>query len=435
MFPFGSAAPDLPWQLRLGHSVASTHSIPHAFGSEAFAASGMPWYPDQWLSSALAWWAFQSHGLIAVGIADGILALAALVLVALRTIRRGARPGTAIGASLLAALCMLGSLYAGLDPLSWFFFALVLFLLDADSRRFAFAVPVLTFVWAIFDGRALLAVLAALSSNLRLRDRAVVVAACLLAVTLTPLGVHLPLQTLGLVHVDSFLPWANRIEPWTLENQAFIIGMLGITLLAGWFGMSAERRAQDGFQFAIFLILALLDGRNAPFFGICAAPLVAGPIEHFYLRLQFSDAPRSSVAPLLVAIGVMLVCILAVAKPFHAAGDSTVRRALADHRRHNVYCENLRWCTSLAASQAANLAIFMDGRDAAFPQRIRENQHTIASVSKGWQAVLRDNHVDTVVAKTGMPLATILSLNGRWRVAGADGMVTVLERANVEARK
>ncbi len=443
--PFGSSAPDLKLQLWLGRSVASTHAIPHAFGHEAFAATGLPWHPDTWLASLCAWLLFHSFGFGALVAANIAFAVAALILVGLRGARRELPSDYNLLSIILAACCMGGSLYVGVDPFSWFCFALFLYLFEAGSFRVCALAPILLLIWVQFDGRALFGAIFAIFALLgfaiaqRLErgatlNRAILPVACIIVIFLTPLGVDVPLRSAAILHLDSVLPWSHRIAPWDLPNHAFLLGVFALVALAGCYGMNRKLGLADALPFSAALVLALADGRNAAFFGICAAPMVFHSIGQYSRIKSNIRATAVSKTEVAVTLGVALLVIGAAHSernppPLPGTPRSLVSNLSSDRRPHRVYCETLQWCDALTASGNPKLRVFMDGRDAAFPLALRKQQKHILSLENGWRDTLMRRGIDIVIAKHGSVLASMLTLLGNeWRIQFANDTCIIFER-------
>ena len=443
---FWSSAPDLQLQLWLGHFVASTHAIPHAFGREAFAVAGSPWHPDTWLASLCAWLLFHSYGFGGLTVASTALAIGALILVGLRGVQRGLPVTYNAFSIVLAACCMAGALYVGIDPLSWFFFALFLLLFEAPSFRVCALAPIAVLVWAQFDGRALFGPIVAVSALLgfaisrgvkpnEILDRAKLPAACVVATFLTPLGINTPLHAAAILHLDSLLPWSNRIAPWDLPNHAFLYGTFALVIIAGCCGMRRNLRLADALPFSATLVLALADGRNAAFFGICAAPMVFDSIAQYRRVISIArmgDAPSKTKAAVALSVALLSIGVAHSQRnrpELPGASTALTAHISSDHRVHRVYCETLQSCDVITASGNPRLHVFMDGRDAAFPLSVRKQQQDIRALENGWQKTLAHHKIDVVIAERESGLASMLVLLGdQWTQVPGYGTHLIFER-------
>jgi hypothetical protein len=94
-----------------------------------------------------------------------------------------------------------------------------------------------------------------------------------------------------------------------------------------------------------------------------------------------------------------------------------------------VLCTRLEWCGSTLAAGDAHLAVFMDQREAAYPQKVREDQHSMASAAGSWRAKVRGFDIDAVIVDRRASLSGLLELGDGWVRRAEQGDARLYMRA------
>src|SRR6185437_12249166 len=195
---------------------------------------------------------------------------------------------------LLAAVCLTARFGVSLDPVGWMCaagFALALERKWRAASAFALGIVLL---WSLLQGGAPLASLIAVLSfagawidarafDGDVRNKAVVAGA---AVVLGMLQLHAaPWHAYGAhaLYLDSMFPGAQRDRLWDGGFTFNTLAFSAIIITAGWYGVRRRERTADAFQFFALMLLAMVDARNLPYFGLLAAPIVADAAASYYV--------------------------------------------------------------------------------------------------------------------------------------------------------
>lgn len=363
-------------------------------------------------------------------------AAAAVLLSAWRTRERGATTLHAGLAAALAALCIAGRAGTSFDAIAWLGTAIVALVLETGSRRSWYALIPLVFVWSLLEnGATVAAVLAIVATAGAALDRSVEpgdlrgrIFACAGIVVVALVQPHLsPLRGYGIhwLYLDAFLPGAQRDPLLVLPVNAGGIGVLLTLTLAAWYGVRRRARSADSIAFALFFALTIVDARNAPFFGIICAPIVADAMASYYVQGR-KAAPRTFASYAFIGAGAAAVFVAAVTIgeprvlqwPQARESVAPMTDALArDRASHTIACEVPRWCDTIADP---NLTPLLDDRAGMATPDARTAQRDIARARGRWEGALAQRRVDAVIAAENDPLAGLLEQRG-WRARAREG--------------
>lgn len=437
-FPPGDG--DLIWQQALGDRILHDGTIPRALGAEAFAASGAPWTPQEWLFGigvALA----KEHGAWPLFAACAALAaIGALVLTALRTARRGASALSTAAVTAFAAICLFESFGVRAQVIAWPFLAATLLLLDIEGPA-AFIVIPLAVLWSNLHASAMLApvfatlfTLGALlddrSFSPRVRRLATIAVACAAGVCLNPFGFGLPLYALSLFGS----PIKALIDEWKVTDLAdtgFRIGALPL-ILAAIFGASRERTAwRDRLVLGAGVLLVLTAGRNIAIFGIIAAPFAAVGLDRLLAFLpRRVDRPLSPRAKriadvALPAVAFTLAAVVGVAlwnNQEARRDDHLPTAALAALGKlpgeHRLFCLDFAWCS--LGVQTPRTRVFLDGRADPFPLDVWRDYAAISDLAPNFRERIAARGIDAIVTLRGAALDQAMHSLPQWRDAYSD---------------
>jgi hypothetical protein len=419
---FSVSAPGLDEQLWLGWRTLANHAIATTLGSQAFAAPDAGTAALGWLTNVLEALFERAGGTAALALSSACALVGALALVELRA-RRNASEFFAFAASAFAAATFLSNLRSGSGAFGWLVAAA--FVLAVTSRRPLGAVcaVLLAVLWCNLSSVGFFAPWLALCVALgRTLDESasapetrwawLAVAGCAIALFLTPGGTAFVTLAPLAFHV------AGTPAPASVAPLAYRIGFSACLLVATFFGLRGCAKG-DILATLAMLIVALLDGRILPLFGIVAAPVLA----------QAAMRALRSV-PVRIESGLSLAFVAVVAfggwsAARASASDTVPRDVLAalssDGRAHRVLCTRLEWCGSALAAGDSHLTVFMDQREAAYPQKVREDQHSIASAAGNWRSKVRGFDIDAIVVDRHVSLAGLLELGDGWARRGEQG--------------
>ncbi len=390
----------------------------------------------------------KTFGYAVVSAVCAALCGAAVLLVAWRTRARGAPDSYATLAAVLAALCLTGRLGVSLDPIGWICaagFALALERNGRGSNQNALAILA---VWSLMQGggpiAALLALLAFLGAFIdsgtyddTVRYRAVLARG---AIVLGALQLHAwPWHGYGphLLYLDAFAAGAQRDRLWSGGFTVQAASFCALIVAAAWYGVHRRGRAADALTFFAFMLLAIADSRNLPYFGIVAAPVVADAAASFYVHMR--SFPKGTVRRYAIAFSAAAFAFIAVFAvtepkavywPQPAEQPASLLVALAkDHRAHEVLCEQPRWCDG-AQNIFPNVNALVDDRAGIAGRAQRRTQADAVATRGPWRHELAQAGVDAVIAKKDSNIVALLTATG-WRQSKVEGSRVLLHRTGV----
>jgi hypothetical protein len=443
---------DLGWQRWLGGEILRTRAIPRSLGHETFTAPGAAWLPQEWMFGIVA---TQARGGVALSLFAAFAAacaLAALALVAARTLRRGASPVAAAMCVACAGVGLVESFGVRVQVVAWPILALFLLVLDEEGPWMWAAVPIAS-LWSNVHASAMLAPALAGAACVgvaleerrwsdRVRRSALLAAACALAICVNPFGSELPRYALTLFSS----PIRHYITEWKvtdLGDASFAFGALPLLFAALAFGVGArERRWKDVAVFLTFGYLLASAARNVAIFGLGAAPLVAVGLTRAlprptarplvpFRRLTALGLPAFSLV-LSVLVAVSLVRSIPVAeRTLPLSALATLERTSQTHR---LFCGDFAWCSFVLPPGGGppSIATFLDGRADPFPLSVWSDFIAIVRVHPDWRARLGARGVDAVLVARDAPLGQALALAPEWRSAYHDARFRIyLRRAGV----
>jgi hypothetical protein len=215
-----------------------------------------------------------------------------------------------------------------------------------------------------------------------------------------------------------------QIAPVVVAPLAYRSGGYAILLLVTLLGLRGQR-LHDILFFAAAAVLALLDGRYLPLFGIVAAPLAAEAAA----RAKLFPQNLVRVAALVLGAGLAAGTAWNVyAPPASAFSPAELTAALdASGDAPRVYCGRLEWCDYIAAAQGRASA-FMDERVELYSPSAVETQLAIARLKPKWRERLAAAGIDTVLVDRRSALDALLSRSAGWSRAGGAGDLRIFKR-------
>ena len=420
---------DLFWQRRLGEYVIAHHAIPNALGTDVFSAAGAPWLPQEWLFSIFAAIAFDHHALWALAVICGLLAAAALAIVAWRAVRAGASTGPVALVVFFAAICISPTFAPRAEICAWPLFALALLVLDAEGPVLWSLVPI-AILWANLHASVAIlvpivwlnAAIYAWSSRHNvagLRTRLLLCIAVPLAMLCTPFGIRLPIYAFELLHS----PIRAYISQWSPINFESVYIRFGFLPLAVLLVVALFRRVWKTrpFDVALAVVLALLSVfaiRNTALFALA----VTVPASLAFGRLKRTRNFFDRFHPALVAaVGLLVVVPLfgwfgvALGSPgIQWPGPfGSVQHLAAQPGEHRLFCAEYSWCS--VALGEPNIRIFLDGRADPYPASVWAAHFAITKALPGWQALMASYGVNAVIAWRGGFFESQMQTLPRWR--------------------
>jgi hypothetical protein len=427
---------DLPWQHWLGMQILQSHHIPLALGSEAFAAPGAPWVPQEWALSLLVALTLNTPRFILLVMLTATAGAATLLLTAWSARRLGASTAATALCVLCVAFSMVESYGIRAQVFAWAMLAALMFLLRTAHGPSRWWMVAVTALWANLHASALLApaLLALWTIGIALEERgwtanvrsfALLTVACAVAVFLTPLGYRLPLYAVSLVHS----PIRFAIQEWQpsyLSATSFALGPLGLIAATCLFGVRRTCRVAEFLLFAALTWMAFSALRNVPVCAIVLAPAVAQRLtvylpERLRINAIFNELP-AQVVLYVITLFMSAFSGLALAHSPDFTGSRVPARAIAALARvagtHQLLCEDFAWCSS--ALPYRNLREFIDGRCDPFPLTVWNDYETVVSTKRGWKHVIKVRDIDAIVANSSSKLGRALPHLRAWHELYSD---------------
>jgi hypothetical protein len=373
-----------------------------------------------------------------------VLSGGAVLVAGWRTRLRGAPDLYAAFTAVLAALCLTGHFGVSLAPIGWICAALFALLLERDDRASQIFALGIVALWSLVQGgaplAALLAVLAFAGSWIDarrfdevVRDKAML---ALGAIVLGAVQLHAaPWHAYGAhaLYLDALLPGAQRDLIWNGGLGLDAMAFAALLITAAWYGVRRRGKSGDAFAFFALMLLAMIDARNLPYFGLIAAPLAADAAASFYVGMR--TAPGGSLFGYGAAFAACAFTFIATIVstepkviwwPQPVTEPAKLMVALAaDHHTHELLCEQPRWCDGMHAVFPAIHPLLDDRAGLADAATLHTQEDAVAT--KGWWRVeLARRHVDAIVANQDANIVALLSQTG-WRVRRTEGERVLLE--------
>jgi len=372
-----------------------------------------------------------------------VLAGAAVLLCAWRTRLRGAPDLYAALAALLAALCLTGQFGVSLAPIGWVCAALFALLLERSGRVSVVLALVVVFAWSLLQGGATLAAILALSAlagswldarkiDDDVREKALIASG---SIVLGLLQLHaLPWHAYGAhaLYLDALLAGAQRDRLWTGGITVNALAFAAVLIMAAWYGVRRKDRAADAIAFFVLMLLAMLDARNLPYFGLLAAPVIADAAASYYVGARTMPSGSFfgySAAFAACAFAFIATIISTEPKvpmwPQTASEPAKLFVSLAaDHHAHRVLCEKPRWCDGVAAI-FHGVQPLLDDRAGIANAGARRTQDDAVATQGKWRSELARERIDAVIAKSDTNIVALLTQTG-WRLRASDGTRVLL---------
>lgn len=412
---------DLGWQHWLGVQILG-NGLPHALGSESFAAAGAPWVPQEWLFSTLLALAVGYGVGWLFALAVGACAVLALGCVALRCARLGAHPAAVALVLIFVDVAMSQSFGVRVQVVGWAMLAAFLLALELPGRL-RWTVILIAAAWANVHASAVLApVLAAAAAagsaaqgdrRGTVRDGALALCSAL-AVCATPLGTRLPLYALELAH-SPIRHWIHEWRPTGFADLGFTLGALPLILLAAFAAPRSWRTIAIALPFVYLILVAV---RNVPLAAIACAPLAAVALTALLPSLVRLRPIRSRALAGAAAVAAFLTVGTANAIGARGVHDERPLIAIAQlaalPARHRLLCEDFAWCGP--AVDTGRVSVFLDGRADPFPPSVWTQYDTVIHVRSGWRLIVRRYGVDALLVHRDGPLDRAARRDG-WRIA------------------
>lgn len=457
--------PDLWWHLRTGEYMASTGHIPHQ-DVFSFTRAGKPWIAHEWLSELFLYSVFRVAGFGGLIVVFGAIIGAAFVITYLRC---AGRPYIAAAIVLLGALAGISAWGVRPQMLSLLFTSILLALLDRAETRDApqnlWWIAPLMLLWVNVHAGYVVGLVTIVftlvgwfvenpmdqglrpKKNRRVRILGMVLLASVAVVPLNPNGYELfryPFQTLRSHSMQAF------IMEWASPNfhQANIQPFLALLLLTfAVFAVWPKRPRMSQLLLMLGTMLgALTSVRHVPIFALVVIPEICERISgaltnrpKFLVQpIHRMSLPKAVVnAVLLVGMASFVVLRLEYelrvqpdleATYFPAAAVSFIEQDHCPAPIFNYY----DWGGYLIWRLYPDYRVFIDGRADVYGDKLMDQFIQTTQARSGWDQILDEYRIRTVVIPPGNKLAGVLRLRSEWKIEFEDTQAIIfVRRANL----
>jgi hypothetical protein len=451
---------DTYWHLRAGAWQVEHQQV---LGHDEFSSTrpGEAWINIHWLTQIIMFVLFDRLGELGLILFTGLLAAGGMALV-----YRICGGDAILRASVTILAALSAAIFWSARPqmVSFFFSAVVWFLLWRSQRQGAgglWFIPVLMMIWAnMHPGFAIGFVLLALATlgeaaqwllavlrrdqeaSFRPVIRLIAIGVVSAAATLiNPFGIDallLPFRTIGFSVLREYIQeWAapNFHQPQTWPFMLMLVG----TLIAA--GMSSRKlEIRDAVMLGGNAMLALLAARNIPTLALVAAPILAEHLDTLLvdmgLRLNADRLPATGFRSLVNALLILLIGFgvgarvwsslqpaAAAALPLPANAIKVMRDQPTPPQMFNSYNWGgyLMWVLP-------NTPVFVDGRTDLYDGAVLQAYVTTYFAEPGWDRVMDDYKINTVLIEPASPLAKVLRLTEGWKIVYEDKIAILFVR-------
>jgi hypothetical protein len=451
--------PDLWWHLRTGQWIAENGHIPHA-DPFSFTRAGNAWVSHEWLSEIVFYQIWRHTSWAGLIVFAAIVTTAGFMLLFLRCpgLRHWAVAATVLGAlasapawgvrpqmfTFLLASLFLWLIQRGQDRPLLLLWILPVFLLWLNLHAgFALGPALLLaycagLVWEAIAGETpwrevrpyLLRLLLALL-------------ACLAVVPLNPSGVQLyryPLDVLRSAGMRSFI--VEWLSPDFHQFRYVPFLLICLALLVVFASARARPKARLLVPLLGTLFAALDAVRHIPIFVLLAVPVIAAALSDPSRQWQSPSgrALRAATRLRLTFLGtaVVLMAIFAVVRWDNLVRNQTRTEAelfptaaaeyLASHRKPTRLFAHYDWGGYAIWKLYPDHRVFVDGRADLYGDDLLGRFKTAVQLRSGWQKVLQQWKVGTVLVPASCALAQALALEPEWFVEYRDAQAVVFTR-------
>jgi hypothetical protein len=428
--------PGTYWHLRLGHDILATASAPRC-DSLTFTRFQEPWIDQSWGFDVLLAVVVDQAGW------SGAAALTALGLAWVYAsltrdlIQEGASPVASVVVSLLTAA--IGCIHFLIRPhvftLAFVYLSFRLCRKQYEQGGWAIAwIPVLTAILANLHGGfvALPLIVACAGGGRAVSDDkegkvgavarfALIFAACCLASLANPYGLDLHRHVVKLLFTSGVTGLIDEYKSAPFgQPEARVLEMTVLALIAL---PSLSNRKIDRYHLVhvlVWLHLALTSIRNAPFFALAVAPVLAGLLDSVAPSLQTGWTERPGRSPWRWAVAAGLLALIAARVPLGSPDPAkwpleAVAVLDSQSDRQRLFHEQ-DW-GGLIASECRNRRSYIDDRFELFGAKTVLEYVAALGGGPEWDAIRDRERIDAVWIKPDRGLARRLTDDPGWSVA------------------
>jgi hypothetical protein len=439
--------PDVWWHLKTGEYIAAHESVPRT-DPFSYTCFGQPWVAHEWLTELGLYELYRT-----TGFAGLILAFAAIITCAFAWLylRCAATPYVAGGLTLWAALATRPVWGVRPQVISLFLLSLWLLILERAEKNpklLWWTVP-LTLLWVnLHAGFALgLAVYAVfllggvIERVLRSHSPSssgwlaiVTFGIDLLVVLLNPNGVRLysyPFETLRSAAMQNYIAeWASP-NFHRAEYLPFLLLVLAIFIALAY--GRASLRVRDLLLLLVSFFASLESIRMIPFFVLIGAPVLSRRlgnwprIDHRQARTHLQPVLNSAIILAMISFAATHIAQVVDRQPSIEAQKFPARAVafLNAHTTRGRIFNHYDWGGYLIWKLRPSTPVFIDGRADLYGEQLFHDFADTYQLKDGWQQILQQWHIETVLVPSDSVLATGLRANHAWNITYHDSQATI----------
>ncbi len=469
---------DTGWHIRTGEWILQHRMVPRV-DLFSFTKAHQPWFAWEWGWDVIFAVIHRNAGL--AGVAFVTIALLSFVSTLLfRLIRRYSDSDVLAFALTIVAVC--GSMIHWLARphlVSWLFvliFSHIILSAEAGKTRALYVLPALMCIWVNLHGGFLLGIALlvtagcgkvldgilgadSLAHSVRSASPfATSTLLCALATLVNPYGWHLHQHIFAYLSDSKLLDNINEYQSISFHRGGTLFFECMLLLgMASLVWCVVNRRLGGALSILLWAHLALVSGRNIPFYLLVAAPPIACMLKDSLSALwRFPALARIGEAcseigsefqrferverwyPTSAAVLLVVALLLGSSRPAYSAQfkpESFPVTAISrlEHVQFSRLFTYDQWADYLIYVRYPSLKIFMDDRSDFYGSDfVTEYQH-IVSARYDCEALLQRYGIDAVLIRPDEALATVLKHSPGWVLLFDDGKAAIFQQRSDSA--
>jgi hypothetical protein len=447
---------DTGWHIRTGELVLATGHVPQT-DPFSFSRPGEPWFAWEWGSDVIfaALWRWKGTAAVAA-FCGAVIALAATVVFS-RLLRRGSGLAVALLATMAAVSASSVHYLARPHVFSILFYAIGLWMLEADhvrpGWRLWLLVP-LTALWTNLHAGfiawcATLAVLVAVSVAgrewQRARRYAVLTAACAAASLANPYGWRLHQHAGQYLSSSWIMNHVQEFQSPSIRSEGMVV--FAFLLLAA-VALVPRSPRFEAVMVLLWGFASMRSARHIPFFALVAAPVLAAGAADLWKRAAKAAGTRSAVALLRdfsMELGMrtratvwLAAAAVAVVVTAPATGFPDTRFPVRAVDRNLVsltpsgaapkVLTSDQWADYLIFRLYPRQRVFFDGRSDFFGPALGSDYRKLLGADQDWRELLDRYDFEMALLPRDWPLSTMLAGEAGWREVYRDQVAVLFAR-------
>jgi len=467
---------DTGWHIRTGDWILQHGQVPHQ-DIFSFTKAGQPWFAWEWGWDVLASLVHSQWGLPGIVLVNAVI-VGLMSAFLFRLVRRHTQNQVlALGISMLATAASSIHWLARPHLLAWLFVLVFLDVIDRyerTQRNHLWVLPPLMLLWTNLHGSFFIGIIFLLTYTVVEGTQYFLAAgendprkplnyflcatACGVVTFANPYGWHLHQHVISYLLDSKQLDSVNEFSSVNFHDPSMRFYELFIFLgLCAAFHAFKRGRWAQGAMVVLWTHLSLCIARNIPIYLFISAPIIASAIDDVlanasrnpevkwvrtstdWLRnfgSEFSSFEMTARIPLISAVGVCIAAVLAGVVPSHSAlaADFDPKifpvKAISTIEKYSdarIFTHD-QWGDYLIYKLYPRYRVFVDGRSDFYGMAFASGWVNTIHGRYGWQADLSKYSINTVLARTEDPIASILKLAPMWIPVFDDGTAIVFRR-------